>query len=302
MYDTIKCRLYDPDFQLLEAKLTPGSRKSHHAKYLGRYKNIHFVNRDEVVYFYGSICHLIRGNNYSNPAFSEIKEVVDKFCEDLNINPEETELTRLDFAVNVGVENTFNSHLNRFGELPRWWTCRYPGTIYYRTGDKTLAIYDKVKELIEKNKRFPKELLNERIIRFEYRILQHLKKHLGLSYVTLENLFDKNLYNFLLDTVFGLYEKISKTPVLKGTPPPEICNFNRFMQYIAGLYLTEHPEFDLLEHIKTSYKAEFITKQQADRLKRQTREMLKNSYLQCPSPECDELDKNIKSIVETLRV
>lgn len=137
---------------------------------------------------YGSWSKHIAGNNFYSPTLVDMKKVASDLSDKYGVNLLTAEVKRVDVAHTLQMDNPATEYYSGLGSydgnMKRVMVA--DGTLEYRGNNKTLCIYDKVKESVEKGTKIPEGFVDENSLRIEGRWTTNasISKMLGFSFDT----------------------------------------------------------------------------------------------------------------------
>ena len=251
MIDTIKGYLdleeYSyTDFKDLikESKITiKGIEQNFNASFnLSNFKiTIKFTSNKQPIrlYFNGSLSKFYYGNNLAQLDWNTTKVAIKMLSDNLNVDISKAKLTRVDFGINMNVNNSVHEYISCLISFPRLDAWKFGNdTIKFlsKNGQKTLIFYDKIKEIKHSSKEtfysIPYKYRKTNILRYEIQLKKNLKKMFELDAVYVNSLFDKVIQDIIANIWFDNYYKIIKLSI--GIDPKYLLyQYNGVYQYLS---------------------------------------------------------------------
>lgn len=162
-----------------------------------------------------SLSKLLKGNNIYSLSFSEVTFVIKMIEEKLGIPIREGIIRRLDCEYTIRTKLKVKEYFRYFGDSRYFTRSTIQKTsIYYTNTLRVFNIYDKIKEMKNKRVEIPEDFKNTNVMRCEFRYrnqyLRNIAKEMGLEYLKVENLLDKEVYTKIAELAFKEYKSISK--------------------------------------------------------------------------------------------
>jgi hypothetical protein len=179
----------------------------------GNLKNLEFERRNNMLFLKnGSLSTYYFGNNFETLSVYQAKEVIESLGDNLHLDFNQAESTRIDFASNILTNEPPQNYFNCLIEINKLNRNRRNSTLYFSNEQRKLVFYDKVKEYQNKKKSIPVQFIKENVLRYERRIY-HIKK---LKF-TGKDLYNPNYFNKFLADWRNDYYCIKKFSPLKFT-------------------------------------------------------------------------------------
>ncbi len=212
MYDTIK--LFSRGARLRSSKVKIIEEKYSHKKgkiRIGEYRNLYIVESMHGLSISGSFPKFVYGNNLEELQLSEIGSILEELESYLEMKIMDFTVARLDFGKNIDVDHSVNTYIGYFGELRYFEKVSYKSGLTYRNAQRSYIIYDKIKELEDKNTIIPESIQGKRnIMRLEVQLKHRVNKYLSLKSLQAKDLMDEKIYMKALDLWKGMYFEIHK--------------------------------------------------------------------------------------------
>lgn len=169
----------------------------------GWYENFKIKITNYGITIYGSLSNYF-SSSFQILSFHKFKVAVTKLAKELKLDLHNARIYRVDCNWNV-ITNENISCYNKclFYDLPRFKRLEQVDGVTFRNKSKQFIIYNKSQELKDKQRDSI-----ENWLRFEYRILKNVKKHLGIKMV--KDLYDPDNYYALFEQLINYYFKIKK--------------------------------------------------------------------------------------------
>ncbi len=321
MIDTIHAYKYTYDLGTLPDRYRKQHRKSppKKRKWVVEVENLLFKVRPQENGQYrievkGSFSKFLKGNNYYNPTYLDLRHAYVKFWKVIKLHGrlKKSEIasrsisrfviTRIDISVNVKLSNLAQDYFPIFQHLRGYTVDRsQKHGIYFntRSGKKTVLIYDKETEL--KNQADPllepEEKYTYKTLRFECKYQYDIPKVFGFKYF--EDLFTKDGLFSLSDELLKQYYRIKKRSSISldsVTRPKDIADYYLYLgiESSGG----RQKALDLIESTCSRHQIPKGTKNKY-------REKINSSYREKPfltdDPLVVELDSKILKEVNNYR-
>jgi hypothetical protein len=160
--------------------------------YFGKLENLRIkINPYEhSIVIIGSLPKFLYGNNDISFTRSDIEKAINKLNEILKIDLNQGNVYKLEISDNIIMKHGVNQYLQFLGFSKRLKRNDYKGTIYFNNKRKTLAFYDKSKEM-RKRKLYP---ISDNILRYELRFYKRFAKQLKIKEIKVYMLYDEIFY------------------------------------------------------------------------------------------------------------
>lgn len=216
MYCTVKLQIYtqnDISKYLMNVKegINQDTGNIYYSK--GNLKNLEFVRKDNMLFLKnGSLSTYYFGNNFETLNVNQTKEVIENISDNLHLDFNQAESTRIDFATNILTKEPPQNYFSCLIEMSRLNRNLRNSTLYFSNKQRQLVFYDKIREYQSKGKNIPNQYITENVLRYERRI-HNIKK---LKF-TGKDLYNINYFNKFLDDWKTDYYRIKKYSPLKFT-------------------------------------------------------------------------------------
>lgn len=171
------------------------------------------ASRHQVKVKDGSLCKFLLGDNYKTMGRHDTQQAVEMLSDSLHLPMDKATVTRLDFGLNMIMQNPPDVYCNHLGLLSRAQRLQEPNGLYYVVSGGRYCFYDKNREQRAHNEKIPPLYQNQHVLRVEQRYLQRLPQRLNRSEVKGATLYDKTFFNELLERWRGGYKAIQKINV-----------------------------------------------------------------------------------------
>ncbi len=276
----------------IDALLIQISAKPFSSGYKGWYKGFTITIRETGISIYGSFSNYYCGPTKILP-FTDLKKAVIKLETELNLNLQEAKLNRVDVNWNVCTAEpveAYNKYL--FLDLTGFTRLEMSEGVNFQSGSKLLTIYNKTAQL--KTKKLNNEEFPPNWLRIEFRILNRVKKKLGIT--QLKDLFDANNFLVLLEQLKKYYSKIEK----RTKPHFDISSVKTQQDYLDVLQ-REGCEarggvnviFKDIEHM--DQRKIFKNRNQKCRLRRKLKDLLQSKNVTSQHPLVQELNNKFEA-------
>jgi len=158
----------------------------------------------------GSLSKYFFGNNFETLTREQTKDAVQRISDSLHLDVEEANLSRIDFATNIIITEPPQNYYSFFGDSARLNKSIQGSTLYISNKSRAIVFYDKCKEAKRRKMHIPDEFKNKNVLRYEYRLKRIKKKQ-----ITLEDLYSKEIYYWLIDEWLHSYQDIRRIPRLR---------------------------------------------------------------------------------------
>ena len=159
----------------------------------------------------GSLSEFILRSNIYTLTRAKTKLAIEKLSDFLHFDIKQANVTRLDISTVMQTEQFPNNYYPCLGHkklFTRLMTSKT--TLEYRTIQRTLTLYDKSKQMKDKNKKIPPIFEGSNWLRYELKFLDNLKQQLDVPSLTGKMLTDESFYHSLIQRWGSEYETITK--------------------------------------------------------------------------------------------
>lgn len=278
MYCTIKGGLYSYD------DIT---------KYFGneRLKSCKFWQRDTYIGFNFSLAKFYFGNNFETLTIDKTKEAINELSDILHLDFNNAEITRVDFATNLILNEPPYNYYCHLVELPRRnRNIVNKLSLYFSSKTRTFVFYDKTVDAKKRNMTVPDYYKNKNVGRFETRWLQ-LRKYFRA--IEAEKLYEPLFFNCFLREWKKDYSNIIKLPAAQLKKEIEMFGMKEITDFGLHQFIKQFPDFNsFIDFLNREYKR--------DKMSRQTMYNIKKKALGCyQNSDLFEMDK---SLIEELNL
>ena len=266
----------------------------------GGVKNYKLTASKTQIYLKGSISKFGLNDNFQVLGRSDTEKAVLEFSDLLHTDISIFQVSRLDIGQNFILNNPIENYLNYFGQSQYYKKLDQDTGIEYRNNIKSLAFYDKIKEV---GKDFiPDCFKNNNVLRYELRIKKRLSRQLK-DYITVAQIYDEQFYRKLIDLWYKEFKQIDKQNIMKTTfsnikaaNPADIINI------LAAERINEIGQNNVLKIIdELKARNVFSRPEYVSRAKNQIKK-LANSLNYSEQPELiKELDNEVQKVLKYYR-
>lgn len=236
-----------------------------------------------------SLCRYYYGTNMHDFPLEDVRKAIERIGKDLSIPMGKAIVTRLDLAVDLGLQRSPITYFNQMLDLPRFERHSHPTGVSFLTKEKEVVFYDKGEEQGSNN---------ENIARCEFRI-KKVKRCFGKS-VTASMLYDPSFWNDLLDRFLSCYSKIR---VSKESLPLYRIDGIKSMQDCALCDWVGRKGFDLLRsELKARMRDGGLAQRAYKSIMGKIRRCCFSSQGKDVGPDIEEFDMKLRSFLRSKRV
>lgn len=244
----------------------------------------------------GSLCKYLFGDNMKSMGRAEIQRAIEKLSDSLHIPMDIAKVTRLDVANNIILKHPAEVYFNHLGMLPHYKRLVQPDGLYYKSRDKMLVFYDKIKE--QHGKPIPELCQGHNVLRYEQRYVHRLGMTFKTDIVRASDLYEELFYINLLKKWRADYNAISKInditanfSYMKTKKQFDLLGRLAYIEQMGG-------ELAMLEQITLAQKRGELTPKQAHDLRQAVKESCKvKEGLTVQSDAINELNKKIAQTI-----
>lgn len=199
------------------------------------------MNKDDEpikLFFYGSLPKYYYGNNLAQLDWDSTRKAIQNLSEELSIDLDDAILTRVDVGINLIVKNPVHEYISSLVSFPRLEPMRFKDSVTFlsKSNYKAITFYDKLKEIRGKDKFIYNSIdevyRNSNILRYEVRLMKHLKLRLGLKRVYVKDLYRDTIQSKLERILFNYYDKVVKVSI--GVNPTYLLpHHNGVFKYLS---------------------------------------------------------------------
>ncbi|MBK8944174.1 MAG: hypothetical protein IPM32_02785 [Ignavibacteriae bacterium] len=265
-------------------------------------KNLKISGNEYCTYVKGSLTRFHLDTNFKSLSTAGLIKALDNLQSALNKHAADLNIYRIDIAKNFNVKKNIQSYLSGLNSLKFFRRDTIGETLYFRNNSSELCFYDKLKEIKEKKENVE---INDNysVLRYELRFMKGLKQSLKLKgeKITVENLYEKEFLDLLIDHYQHIFMRIKKMPTdninieLSKIPlvTPKILK-----SYLASVGLEKIGVSEIIKH----FNLDAYTSQQKYHLKNCLLNL--NNYLKIDITRSDyqELEKGIKKRVKKTKL
>ena len=197
----------------------------------GHLKNIKIRVTQNTLFLSGSLPKYLYNENLTHLTHSTFENAVIQISEDLGVNLMDSKLSRIDFGVNLHLQNDSSFYINSIQSLPKFKKMTYDmeSITFIKKGLVSFLIYDKIREMKENKKKSLIKEIKGNIIRIELQLKGKLENKLGFQ-PSLSNLMKKENYNHLGEVLFEYYDLVEKKsdPIIS----PEIISNTKELEHL----------------------------------------------------------------------
>lgn len=297
MYCTVNLQLYNPNdiskyLTNVDERINESTGEVYYSN--GYLKNLEFERRNNTLFLKeGSLSTYYFGNNFETLNVNKAKEVIESLSDNLHLDFNQAESTRIDFASNFLTNEPPQNYFNCLIEINKLNRNRRNSTLYFSNEQRKLVFYDKVKEYQDKKKNIPIPFIKENVLRYERR-LYHIKK---LNF-TGKDLYNPNYFNKFLADWRKDYYCIKKYSPLKFTKGKgEKVNMKYLDKYRWKLLLDKVGGIEKLNDILDNEQRRGVLKRQNKYyIKKRMNEALNTSDLLEENNLVSELNEKIDEV------
>lgn len=299
MIDTIKYNFinYNPEINLLNEipnyfEVTGEHNYSNETVVTGNLDNLKISVRKNSVKVENSLCKWYLGDNFQTLTHNEIKLANEKLSDTLHIDIQQANVSRLDIADNYTMQHAPKIYCDYLSKLSRYKRLEQPDGLYYKTKNKELAFYDKIKEQKTKGYTIPQQFEGSNLLRYEMRFLHNLRKELKEPAVTAGILSNNKFYCKLLQSYSDMYLRIEKEKEI-NLNIGRIKGVKGMSNAGIALLIDNFGETKLLNQIKTDFSKGAITEKEKRGMLEKIYHLKSNGNLLIESELTKELNSKI---------
>lgn len=263
----------------------------------GGLENTYKVNISEQgVSLKGSLAKYFLPDNLHTLTRSDSALAIEKMADDLCLPIHRAKVTRLDFAQNFLMRYQPEAYYPYLGESQYFKRLPQPQAVYWRNGNRTKLVYNKVAEAKAKGTTLPDVWHGQNVLRFEMRYTSRLSKNLQQPEITASTLQDEKFYMALVKRWIAEYEAIHKLNEInlnydKMNSPKDFIKQMALMQIRQ---IGQHKAMELVEEMRA--KGAFDKPEYYSRLKKEIRELCNTPEQTTPTELIAELDKKVNAV------
>lgn len=250
--------------------------------------------------FKGSMAKYKYNQNFSTLSRSALEEAIDEMSEDLQMDLRVGVVSRIDISTNITTNHPPSQYFKYLGNIPRYKRLNLAiDTLEYRQKKSQLSFYDKMSQAKKERMEIPSVLDGEHCLRYEFRMLDHVKTYAKTPDKTrVGDVITPEYYANLIECWRNGFKKISKTKnmdsIVEVKTRPDAKNV------LFARYLNEHPNIinDFVQELKSSKC--FQDKKEYSRLK-QDLEKIKASSTGKQVDLISELENKIDDVARYKR-
>lgn len=268
----------------------------------GTLENLRLKINGEHLSISGSIPKYLFGNNLESLTRKDTQTAIEKLSDILHLPIKDSKVFRLDLGANILVKEPLQNYYSCLGFLPRFSRDQFGNnkTLSYKTTQKILVFYDKLKEARKSKVKIPEFYQDHPLLRYELRFLKRVSESLKVSEIKAEDLYKESSYIKTIDLWKQYYFSIPKINSIKLTNEAltmvNVKDFEKQLALIGLKTIGEQEIFQLLENSKSE-----IDKMTFSRLKKKVTELLKQPELTEPNEAIKELDSKVNQTVRNYR-
>lgn len=173
-----------------------------------------------------SIPKFLYGNNLKNISPDEVRHAIEELSKLFNYDFRKAKIRRLDFGLNIEVPRPVKSYWPTLGQkLYFKRVLAAPTSSYYKTEQRELQFYDKLKEMKNRKQAIPQEYESKNILRIELRfrkrVQSQFKKYKRMTAAVLfQDKFFQDLGNVFMKEISFAEHKTYSIPQGEFKPTP----------------------------------------------------------------------------------
>lgn len=205
-------------------------------------RNLRIKIFDNGVHINGSLTKYIAGTNLYTPSYFEIKEALLEIGETLKVDIREGTISKIDIANNFRMNEPVPLYLNDIWTCPRTKLMFYfDESITFRNYSLSLKFYDKLKQMMKKNKM---DFLGTNygdiyMLRIELSIKKNITKRFGKKQIMVEKLFNQQFYFQLIDEWLKYINRVKRVPTYTEKSFDSIYQYDltpkQFVEHLAAI-------------------------------------------------------------------
>lgn len=311
MYDTVHAKLYIDEEERLDLLAELPSKlqsfvehkdlENNRSYFSAKEKNLNIYINQHYLAIYGSIAKWYLGDNIKVLTRKDTELAFNKLSDILQIAIKNANISRLDVANNVVLKHPIDLYFNYLGAYKKAYRQLDKKTLMYISTSETLCYYDKIAQVKNKRETVPELFKSSNVLRLEQRYMKAPHKALKRSSLTIEDLYNEDLYITILKRWEMAYKQINKVRDINFDFG--LINNVTDLKNIGLLYIVKDRGglVELLKEIDTEYKTGKLSRWQRDKLKACFRNISNSKKHTKESELLEELNTKVKQTIKFYR-
>lgn len=311
MYDTIHAKLYIDENERLDLLAELPSKlqgfvehkdlDNNRTYFSAREGNLKIYINQHYLGIYGSIAKWYLGDNLQVLTRKDTEQAFDKLSNTLQISLRGANVTRLDVANNIILKYPIDLYFEYLGNYKRTYRQLNKKTLMYISTSETLCYYDKIAQVKSKREPIPELFKFSNVLRLEQRYMKTPHKALKRNSLTIEDLYNEDLYITILKRWEMAYKQINKVRDINFDFG--LINNITGIKNIGLLYIVKDRGglVELLKEIDTEYKMGKLDRWQRDKFKACFRNISNSKKHTKESELLKELNTKVKQTIKFYR-
>lgn len=178
-------------------------------RYICTLKNLEISIFDPCIHITGSLPKFLYGHNGKVLTKADTQLAIEELSSSIHLPVHEGIIqSQFEIGMNIPLSNPVPSYYPYLGEAPRLKSRIVKGELIYSNTLRAIALYDKKKELREKQNFICQG--NNHLLRFEVRALRRPAKFFGMKVLKVSDLYSETFWNLCLDKIAAQYSSIQK--------------------------------------------------------------------------------------------
>lgn len=263
----------------------------------GNLKNYRVCVTRSGVKLTGSLGKYLHNDNIKLIDRLGAKEAITKLSDDLHLPIAKADVRRIDLAANFEMKYQVPFYFSLLGDTNNYDRLEQNNGLNYRMGVREMVFYSKLEEQLVKGLPIPPQLKDVNLLRYEFRLKNHILQQLGLSELQVSRLYDEKFYLELVERWKSEYNKIAKYKQ-QNLALTNILNVNQFEKQLLLLGVQSlGGEKEVLKLIaQAQMQGLFKHKMQVKRFKDKVKAICNSPQFSFESDAIKELNKKIMEI------
>ena len=263
----------------------------------GNYKNYRVHIGEKGLSLSGSLCKYYLGNNIRTLDNSTVKDAINMLSDNIHLPLKDATLRRIDLAENFEMRYEVPLYYSLLGSTDRYKRLEQNNGINYRMTIKEMLFYGKIPELRENGVEIPERYNGVNLLRYEFRLKNHLSQQLKTTELNVSRLYNEQFYKELINIWKAEYNSIYKYKQHNIN----LNSINNVKQFKSRILLEgikslggESEALKIIEQAKN--QGYFKNKMQVKRFKDLVKSICNEPNSSFESDAIDELNKKINEI------
>lgn len=243
----------------------------------------------------GSLAKYFLSDNLHTLTRSDSARAIEKMTDELCLPVYSAKVNRIDIAQNFLMRYKPEAYYQYLGDCQYYKRLSQPKAVYWKNGNRTKLVYNKVAEARKKGVKIPNVWSGQNVLRYEMRYTQRLSKNLKHPEITASILTDEKFYITLVKRWVAEYEAIHKLNEIKlnydSMNSPK--DFFKHMALMQIREIGQNKAMELVEDMRA--KGAFDKPEYYSRLKREIKKLCKTPDLTTSTDLIKELNKKVSA-------